>query len=356
MKKQSSMQNGKQQSKEGDRLKQKMWGWPTYSSIAISVVILVILVSMLDIKEIWREFEAANKLYILIGAAAHYATYLLRGIRWRNCLMRFNLKDGSLRFALLVFFYNFVDNVVPAKLGDLYAAHMARINFGVRRSAAIGSIVFLRMIDAWILLILAGVSSWLLFAAKLPPSVLWSLIIGITIAIGATSILLVFLFFKKSIPGFVPAKIVEMIESFQIGMWPQPSRLIPIAFYTAGIWALEALWIYFLVMAFGSKVALVEIIFLTMIPLLASAFPFTPSGTGVVELTLFSCLRVVGVTSPVAASITVVNRFIDYWLHIGLGLMVFSIRRALNLHTWRDVPMEADERSVSPDISDEQIL
>jgi len=147
-----------------------------------------------------------------------------------------------------------------------------------------------------------------------------------------------------------------MIESFQIGMWPQPSRLIPIVCFTAGIWALEALWIYFLVMAFGSKPGLIEIIFLTMIPLLASAFPFTPSGTGVVELTLFSCLRVVGVTSPVAASITVVNRFIDYWLHIGLGLMVFSIRRALNLHTWREVPMEADERSVSADIPDEQIL
>jgi uncharacterized protein (TIRG00374 family) len=356
MKKQSSMHIGTQQSKEGDRLKQKMWGWPTYSSIAISVVILVILVSMLDIKEIWREFEAANKIYILIAAAAHYATYLLRGIRWRNCLTRFNLKDGSLRFALLVFFYNFVDNVVPAKLGDLYAAHMARINFGVRRSAAIGSIVFLRMIDAWILLILAGVSSWLLFAAKLPQSVLWSLIIGITIAVGASSILLVFLFFKKSIPGFVPDRIAEMIESFQIGMWPQPSRLIPIVCFTVGIWALEALWIYFLVMAFGSKPGLTEVIFLTMIPLLASAFPFTPSGTGVVELTLFSCLRVVGVTSPAAASITVVNRFIDYWLHIGLGLMVFSIRRALNLHTWREVPMEADERSVPPDISDEQIL
>ena len=350
------MHTGKKQSKEGDRLKQKMWGWPTYSSIAISVVILIILVSMLDIKEIWREFEAANKLYILIAAAAHYATYLVRGVRWRNCLTRFNLKDGPLRFALLVFFYNFVDNVVPAKLGDLYAAHMARINFGVRRSAAIGSIVFLRMIDAWILLILAGVSSWLLFAAKLPQSVLWSLVIGITIAVGASSILLVFLFFKKSIPGFVPDRIAEMIESFQIGMWPQPNRLIPIAFYTAVIWALEAIWIWFLVMAFGSKPGLVEILFLTMIPLLASAFPFTPSGTGVVELTLFSCLRVVGVTSPVAASITVVNRFIDYWLHIGLGLLVFSIRRVFNLHTWREVPMEANERSATTGIPDEQIL
>jgi uncharacterized protein (TIRG00374 family) len=348
MKKQSSTHTEKPSLMNGERLKQKMWGWPTYSSIAVSAVILIILISVLDIKEIWREFQSANKSYILIAAAAHYATYLIRGMRWRNCLIQFNLKDGSLRFALLVFFYNFVDNVVPAKLGDLYASHLARINFGVRRSAAMGSIVFLRMIDAWILLILAGVSSWILFAAKLPQSVLWSLIIGIIIAVGATSVLLVFLVIKKSIPGFIPAKIAEMIESFQVGMWPQTDRLLPIAFFTVVIWALESLWIYFLVIAFGSDPTLVEILFLTMIPLLASAFPFTPSGTGVVELTLFSCLRVVGVASPVAASITVVNRFIDYWLHIGLGLVVFSIRRALNLHSWREVPMDADDGSISP--------
>lgn len=343
--------NTEQKQQEGtDQFKQQMWGWPTYLSIAITIVILIVLASMLDLKEVWREFEAADKFFIFIAALAHYATYLVRGIRWRNCLTRFNLKDGAGRFALLVFFYNFVDNVVPAKLGDIYASHLARINFGVRRSAAIGSIVFLRMIDAWILLILAGVSSWFLFATKLPQSVLWSLIIGMAIAIGATSILLVFFLFKRSIPGFIPQKITAMIESFQIGMWPQPSRLIPIAFLTAVIWALESLWICFLVMAFGLQPTTVEVLFLTMIPLLASAFPFTPSGTGLVELTLFSCLRVVGVSSPAAASLTVVNRFIDYWLHIGLGLIVFSIRRLINLHTWREVPMGNSRISASAEI------
>ena len=343
--------NTEQKQSEGtDQFKQQMWGWPTYLSIAITIVILIVLASMLDLKEVWREFEAADKLFIFIAALAHYATYLVRGIRWRNCLTRFNLKDGAGRFALLVFFYNFVDNVVPAKLGDIYASHLARINFGVRRSAAIGSIVFLRMIDAWILLILAGVSSWFLFATKLPQSVLWSLIIGMAIAIGATSILLVFFLFKRSIPGFIPQKITAMIESFQSGMWPQPSRLIPIAFLTAVIWALESLWICFLVMAFGLQPTTVEVLFLTMIPLLASAFPFTPSGTGLVELTLFSCLRVVGVSSPAAASLTVVNRFIDYWLHIGLGLIVFSILRLINLHTWREVPMENSRIAASAEI------
>jgi uncharacterized protein (TIRG00374 family) len=74
-----------------------------------------------------------------------------------------------------------------------------------------------------------------------------------------------------------------------------------------------------------------------MVPLLATAFPLTPSGTGVVELTLFGCLRAVGVASTLAVSITVVNRFIDYWLHIGLGMIVWALRGRLGLRTWREV-------------------
>jgi uncharacterized membrane protein YbhN (UPF0104 family) len=83
-----------------------------------------------------------------------------------------------------------------------------------------------------------------------------------------------------------------------------------------------------------------------VVPLLASAFPLTPSGSGAVELTLFSCLRVIGVSSPLAVSLTVVNRFIDYWLHIGLGLLTWAIRHSLGLRTWRKVPLQ-DLRSVA---------
>jgi uncharacterized protein (TIRG00374 family) len=244
------------------------------------------------------------------------------------------------KFGLLVFFYNFVDNVVPAKLGDVYGAHLARINFGVTRSGALGSIVFQRMMDAWVILLLASLSSWVMFSAKLPPSVVWALICGGIIAVAATLIMLTFFLIKRSLPKWVPARIREMIQAFHVGMWPKPREIIPVLLLTGIIWALETSWILFLVLGFGLKVSAMEVIFLTMIPLLASAFPLTPSGAGVVELTVFSCLRVIGVPSPLAVSLTVVNRFIDYWLHIGLGLLVWAARHRIGLRTWREVPIE----------------
>ena len=120
-----------------------LWGWPTYLSIAVAVAILIFAATMVDLRKVWQEIIACDKRFIVIGAVAHYATYIVRGMRWRRCLIHLPVKAGNGKFALLVFFYNFVDNLVPAKLGDVYAAHLARINFRIRRSAALGSIVFL---------------------------------------------------------------------------------------------------------------------------------------------------------------------------------------------------------------------
>jgi uncharacterized protein (TIRG00374 family) len=328
-----------------------LWGWPTYLSIAVAVVILIFAATMVDLRKVWHEIIACDKRFIVIGALAHYATYIIRGMRWRRCLIHLPVKAGNGKFALLVFFYNFVDNLVPAKLGDVYAAHLARINFGIRRSAALGSIVFLRMIDAWIILMLASLASWILFANRLPPAVIWSLVGGGIIAVGATSVMLVFFFFKKKLPSWIPAKVQQMIDAFQSSMWPRPKEIIPILLLTAVVWALETAWIFSLTLAFDLHIGLAEVVFLTMIPLLASAFPITPSGAGVVEITLFSCLRVVGISMPIAGSLTVVNRFIDYWLHIALGVLTWAARRLIGLRTWRDVPPKGIDETDSAEMS-----
>jgi uncharacterized protein (TIRG00374 family) len=109
------------------------------------------------------------------------------------------------------------------------------------------------------------------------------------------------------------------------------------------VWALETLWIFLLLLAFGVTPSFAQAVFLTMVPILASTFPLTPSGAGLVELTLFSCLRLVGVASPVAASVTVVNRLIDYWLHIITGVLTWAIRRVIGLRTLSEGPFESVE-------------
>jgi hypothetical protein len=60
---------------------------------------------------------------------------------------------------------------------------------------------------------------------------------------------------------------------------------------------------------------------------------------------------VVGISIPIAGSLTVINRFIDYWLHIGLGVLTWALRRIVGLRTWRDMPLEDLPKEDSTDIS-----
>ena len=320
----------------------RLWSRTTIASIVITVAILVFLLSFVDLAQVWRELAASDKRILILAALSHYATYPVRGVRWRRCLQHMPGRCGNGRYGLLAFFFLFVDNVVPAKLGDIYAAHLARINCGVRRSAALGSIVFQRAVDAWMVLFLAAAASWHLFTAGMPRPVIWALALASLFAVAATAIIVVFVVLKRAVPAWMPEAVRERIVAFQTGMLPKPGEIAPVLFLTLVIWALESLWIYLLLRAFGLDPDAAEAVFLMTIPVIATVFPFTPSGAGAVELTLFGSLRLVGVASPLAVSLTVVNRFIDFWLHIVLGFLVWMFREAVGLRTWRDQPDNGD--------------
>ncbi len=325
----------------------KLWGWHTLASIGITAVLLVLLISYVDLGQVWRELVGSNKGLLALGALMHYGTYPVRGMRWKRSLQHVPMRCGNARFGLLVFFYNFIDNIVPAKLGDVYASHLARINCGVRRSAALGSIVFLRMVDAWMVLIVAAAASWSLFSAAFPRSVAWALLIAFVIALATTAVIIMFVVLRHAVPSWTPEAVRQRIGAFHTGMLPDAKEIVPLLLLTIAIWSMETMWVFLLAKAFHINLNAGEAVFLTMIPVIMTAFPLTPSGAGAVELTLFGCLRLVGVASPLAASVTVVNRFIDFWLHIVLGAFTWIFRRAFSLRTWRDHPDMGDDQQLN---------
>jgi uncharacterized membrane protein YbhN (UPF0104 family) len=333
----------------------KLWGWHTLASIVITVALLVLLVSYVDLGQVWRELVASNKGILFLGALMHYGTYPVRGIRWKRSLSHVPMRCGNARFGLLVFFYNFIDNIVPAKLGDVYASHLARINCGVRRSAALGSIVFLRMVDAWMVLFLAAAASWALFSSAFPRPVAWALVIAFVIALATTAVVVLFIVLRHAVPSWMPDAIRQRIGAFHMGMLPNPKEILSLMLLTVAIWSMETLWMFLLAKAFHIDLGAGQAVFLTMIPIIITAFPLTPSGAGAVELTLFGCLRLVGAASPLAASVTVVNRFIDFWLHIILGALTWMFRRLFGLRTWRDHPDIGESPSLNTSIEKELV-
>lgn len=326
--------------REGER-RPRLFGLHTALSALVTLVALALMARLVDLRAVGQELARCKPGLVVAGMLAHYATYPIRGARWRRSLRHLHPKAGVWRFGLVVFFYNFVDNVVPAKLGDVYGAHLARINLGVPRTAALGGIVFLRIVDAWVVLVLAAPAAWMVFSEALPDGIRHALGFGVALALVGTGAAVALLVLERLPAGRLPEPVARRIAQFRVGMWPRRRELPTIALLTVAIWALETAWIWLLVRAFGLSPSWTELLFLTMLPILASAFPLTPSGAGVVEFTLFGCLRAVGTGAAAAASITVLNRFIDFWLHIALGVVAWFGRRRIGLRTWKEVELPA---------------
>lgn len=321
-----------------DQTYPSLWRWQTFLSLGFTVALLGFLAAQLDLNEVRADLAACDKRLVLLGLLAHYSTYYLKGLRWKLSLGDLTRQVSTGAFTTIMIFFNAVDNLVPGKLADLYAAHLARINFRIRRSAALGSLVFQRLLDAWVVLALAGLSSWVLFSDHLPSGVVWVLGGGLLIALAITGAMGFMMLIRRSTPRWVPKPVTEMIQAFNETLWPARRDWGPVLLLTLLVWTMETLWMFCLLSAFDVSVSLPQLVFLTQIPLLASAFPLTPSGAGAVEITLFGCLTLCAVPASLAASITVLNRLIDYWLHIALGALIWLLRKPLKLYTLRERP------------------
>ncbi|MEX0625217.1 MAG: lysylphosphatidylglycerol synthase transmembrane domain-containing protein, partial [Chloroflexota bacterium] len=105
----------------------------TIGSIVFGVAMLVLLfrvVLNIDLGETWSQISSANPLFLLLATLAYYATFPLRGLRWRFVLGRVGTHIGRRDATEILFLSWFVNCHVPAKQGDLYRAYLLKGNYG----------------------------------------------------------------------------------------------------------------------------------------------------------------------------------------------------------------------------------
>ena len=85
--------------------------------------------------------------FVVLAFLSHYLSYLVRGYRWKKMIRPTGFSGGTIDLAKIIFLFQSVDCVLPAKLGDVYGAHLMKINFSLRRSFSLGSIFLWRIMD-----------------------------------------------------------------------------------------------------------------------------------------------------------------------------------------------------------------
>ena len=316
----------------------------TILSFILSLVLLTLFLSYATIGDITRHLREVNVLFLILAFVSHYLSYILRGYRWRRMIERTGFRGGAFDLAKIIFIFQSVGCVLPAKLGDVYGAHLMKINFSLSRSFSLGSIFLWRIFDFVVVMAFAVGSALLLFGSKIPPELISAMmviapcVLGLLVVVG-----LLFHSRKWFFTRFASERLERLINSFREGL-RLDGRMIPsLLMATTFIWLLEAGRFFFVCRSMGVDIHWVQVIFVTCSTLLLTAIPLTPAGLGAVELGMLKLLAFVGIGNPVAYPLIILDRFIAHWSQILLGIVLVSFSRAINVKMW-----QLEEDKVSP--------
>ena len=128
----------------------------------------------------------------------------------------------------------------------------------------------------------------------------------------------------------VPARVVELYERFEEGVFGIGRRQVPVlGFLTVCIWATEAARLYLVVLALGFpdvRLGMSGAAFVAFAASLLTAIPLTPAGLGFVEGAVVGLLTAVyHVPSDQALAITIVDRAISVLSVVALGSLVYVL-------------------------------
>lgn len=314
----------------------------TIGSILFGLLLLFLLFRVVfgedfDWGEVVSLIRGADPTLLLLAFLAYYATFPLRGLRWKYVLSKTGMEVRFRDSTEILFLSWFVNCLVPAKLGDLYRAYLLRGNYGASLSRTVGTVFVERIADIIIIALLALTAGFWSFRGRSRPEIDLIFIFGFIVAIAMTIMLVVLRYGGHHVERFLPARIGDYWARFHEGSTGALSaRSLPVILtITVFIWLLEGARLYFVIKA----LALPEVglgisasVFVALAAALLTAIPLTPAGFGFVEAGIIGVLALYGVTQEPAAAVALVDRTLSIVTVIILGgiLYAFSkkIRRA----------------------------
>ena len=323
-------------------LRKRLLNVRTIGSLLFGLLLLYFLARIIfgdnfDWGEVARLVGQADIGFLALAFVAYYATFPLRGFRWKYVLARSGMSVRFRDATEILFLSWFVNCVVPAKLGDLYRAYLLRANYGASISRTVGTVFIERIADLIVIASLALTAGYWSFRGRSRPEIDALFIVGFVIAIGLVLLLIGLRLFGGQIGRWLPSRIGQLWERFQEGSTGAlSSRSVPVVLaLTVVIWLLEGARLYFVIRALDLPevgLGISASVFVALAAALLTAIPLTPAGFGFVEAGIIGVLAIYGVTREPAAAVALVDRGLTIVTVIILGGLLYAfsskVRRA----------------------------
>lgn len=304
----------------------RMGSWKTVVSFGFAVVVFAVAIVKggFDPAAVWDRVKHLNLAVFLGAFLVYYSTFPIRGYRWKVLLEnaygrthRRAVDEMSVRgLSEIIYISWFVNCVVPAKLGDLYRAYLAKLWVGISWSKTIGTVLAERIVDILVLGLLMAATGFVVFHNRLG-GVSKILLLGVALAVIGIVMLAAMKTFSERIRRIVPARFQEKYIAFEEGTLQSLRRIPLLLGLTIVIWLLEGMRFQLVFTALGlsphiSTIPFAPVLFFALGTAVLTTIPFTPGGLGLVEAGLVGMMIYLGIPKEDAAAVVLVDRILSY--------------------------------------------
>lgn len=308
--------------------------------LSISIICSILVFHGVRWKEVFETLRQADLLFLSVTVAIVIAVLVARTARWSALLM--TLRNGESfgkLFATLNIGY-FLNNILPARIGDLARAGLWGKWAGVSKAATLSTIALEHLIDVF-----AAFVCFLIFLPMgfLPKYALW---IGVTS--GIMSILIIVLlavmvrrqslvlsiveYLQSIIMLLSKLRLKQHVSSLMEGLLSirEPRQGMMVILWTVLIWIGQAIFIQLIFWSLRINATFPMVITVMVFTSLGMIIPSAPGNLGVYHLATVSALGLFGMGGEQAVGFALVLHGLSYLVVSLLGL-ISSLQAGLSM-------------------------
>lgn len=295
-----------------------------FVGVGFGLLLLWLVLSRIDIEQGRLALVRANMGSMALAVVAYWLAILFRIVRWRLLLSGAGrLSFGQVSQALIIGYA--VNNVLPARLGEIFRADLLRRRFGISRSAALGSIIVERLLDGMSVVILLGIGLTAIGSLSDNKALVMAAIAGCgLVAIGLAAVYAMVTWHTR-LPlrrfPWLAARVGPLVQGMTAVGGPQ---FVKVLVLTATVWSFEAAAVYLIVRGFDIDVAFLGVCLTVGVAALSTLLPSAPGYLGslqaafVLAYSSLGIAPVLGVLSATAVQLLLLGSV----TLVGLGMLV----------------------------------
>ena len=293
----------------------------TLISFLIAIFIFYAIFAKFDITQVIGAIKGINIPYFVLAAVLFLLVFPLSALRWRIFLRNLGTNNKLKELTEITVLSWFANNIVPAKIGDLYKGYLMRKNYNFPISKAMGTIFMERLVDMIFIAIFIFISGLAIFKWSIPKNIMLPLIVLFILILTAVGALFFMNSFQLWLFRIVPKRLKHIAENFHFGLLNcvKLREAHIIILYTILSWLVQAVSVFFVIKALNLNMPVFLIIFITLANALLTAVPITPGGLGVGEAAIAGILISFRMEYSLAMLTSILIRVITYWIVLIFG-------------------------------------